>query len=199
MIKIGIIGAGQIGRALAKKLVKAGYPVIISNSRGPETLNSLIPELGTSASAGTSEAAAGADVVILAVGWLRIPELLIQLQEQLRGKIVIDVSNYFPEDGKFIKLDKPTGVTVSKLIPESKVVKAFNHLYGKWIEADPAVENGKRVSFISGNDAQANGIVGEIISACGFEVIELGSLEQGGAMTDVGGALSGLNLVSFPI
>jgi predicted dinucleotide-binding enzyme len=117
----------------------------------------------------------------------------------LLGKIVIDVSNSFPEDGKFLKPDKPTGVTVTEFIPESKVVKAFNHLYGKWIEVEPKLNEGKRVSFISGNDLDANKAVAEIITALGFLVIELGDLNQGGHLTDVGYPLSGLNLVCFPI
>jgi predicted dinucleotide-binding enzyme len=198
-MKIGIIGAGQVGQALARKLIKAGYPVILSNSRGPESLHSLVKELGVLANAGTSEDAAQADVVILAVMWWNIPDVLNKLKEQLDGKIVIDVSNYFPKDSKFPKLEKSTGVIVAELIPGSKVVKAFNHLYGKWIEADPKVDEGKRVSFISGNNSAANEVVGKIISTLGFEVINLGNLEQAGRITDVGTSLSGLNLVSYPI
>jgi predicted dinucleotide-binding enzyme len=199
-MQIGIIGAGQVGQALAKKLIKANYPVIISNSRGPESLRSLILDLGALALAGSSKDAAKADVVILAINWSKIPEVLHELKEHLSGKIVIDVSNYFPKDGKFVKPDMPTGVTVAGFIPGSKVVKAFNHLYCKWIEADAHVDNnGKRVSFISGDDAEANKIVKDIISSLGFEVIELGSLEQGGNITDIGTPLSGLNLVSYPI
>jgi predicted dinucleotide-binding enzyme len=198
-MKIGIIGAGQVGQALAKKLVKAGYHIIISNSKGPESLQSFTAQFGMLAVAGSSEQAAKADIVILAVGWLKIPEILTNLGKFLKGKIVIDVSNFFPEQGQPWVLSQPTGVTVAALIPQSKVVKAFNHLYGKWIEAEPKLDNGKRVSFISGDDSDANKVVAEIITALGFAVIELGDLNQGGPLTDVGGPLSGLNLVSLPI
>jgi len=198
-MKIGIIGAGQIGKALAKKLVNAGYPVIISNSRGIESLQPLVEALGTLATAGTNEDACDADVVILAVKWWQIPDVLNKLKQPLKGKIVVDVSNNFTKDGKSPKLEKPTGVIVAALIPDSKIVKAFNHLYGKWIEADPQVDNGKRVSFISGDHPSANETVAKIITALGFEVIDLGNLEQAGRITDVGTALSGLNLVSYPI
>jgi len=198
-MKIGIIGAGQVGQALAKKLVKAGYHIVISNSRGPESLLAFTTQFGMLADAGSSEDAARADIVILAVGWLKVPEVLSQVGKFLIEKIVIDVSNFFPEDGKSWVLSKPTGVTVSELIPKSKLVKAFNHLYGKWIEAEPKLNDGKRVSFISGNDPEANKIVNEIITALGFAVIELGDLNQAGPLTDVGGPLSGLNLVSFSI
>jgi predicted dinucleotide-binding enzyme len=198
-MKIGIIGAGQVGQALAKKLVKAGYHIIISNSKGPESLQSFTAQFGMLAEAGSSEQAAKADIVILAVGWLKIPEVLTNLGKFLKGKIVIDVSNFFPEQGQPWVLSQPTGVTVAALIPQSKVVKAFNHLYGKWIEAEPKLDNGKRVSFISGDDSDANKVVAEIITALGFAVIELGDLNQGGKLTDVGAPLSGLNLVGFPI
>jgi hypothetical protein len=198
-MKIGIIGAGQIGKALAKKLIKAGHPVILSNSRGIESLQPLVEELGTLAIAGTNEDACDAEVVILAVVWWHIPDVLNKLKKQLKGKIVVDVSNYFPKDGNFLKLEKPTGLIVAELIPDSKIVKAFNHLYGKWIDADPKVGNGKRVSFISGDHPSANETIGKIITALGFEVVDLGNLEQAGRITDVGTALSGLNLVSYPI
>ena len=198
-MKIGIIGAGQVGRALAKKFMKAGYPVIISNSRGPETLRELVLDLGTLALAGSSEDAANADIVVLAVMWWKIPEVLEKLKDQLKGKIVIDVSNYYPKDGKMVAPEIPTGLTVNALIPDSKVVKAFNHLYGKWIEAEPAVGAGKRVSFISGDHPEANRTVKEIISSFGFEVVDLGSLAQGGKLTDIGAPLSGINLVSYPV
>ena len=197
-MKIGIIGTGEIGKALAKKLVHAGYPVILSNSRGIESLQPLIKELGTLALAGTNEDASNADVVILAIKWGIIPDVLDKLKKQLSGKIVIDTSNR-PKDGNSPKSEKPASVVVSELIPDSKIVKAFNHLYAKSIEADPAVDNGKRVSFISGDDPSANGTVGKIITQLGFEVVDLGSLEQAGPVTDFGTALSGLNLVSYPV
>ncbi|KGO93785.1 NADPH-dependent F420 reductase [Flavobacterium subsaxonicum] len=198
-MKIGIIGAGHIGKALAKKLIDAGYPVILSNSRGIESLQPLVKELGTLALAGTTEDACSADIIILAVMWWDIPDVLNKLKRLLEGKILIDVSNYFSKDGNSPKLEKPTGVVVAELLPDSKIVKAFNHLYGKWIEADPKVDNGKRVSFISGDHPSANETVGKIITDLGFEVVDLGNLEQAGRITDVGTALSGLNLISYPI
>tara|TARA_R110002020_G_scaffold204645_2_gene408930 strand:+ start:8483 stop:9079 length:597 start_codon:yes stop_codon:yes gene_type:complete len=197
-MKIGIIGAGQIGRALAQKLVSAGYPVVISNSRGIESLQPYVEELGTLAKAGTNEDACDADVVILAVMWWHIPDVLNKLKKQLKGKIVVDVSNNFTKNGDSPKLEKPTGVIVAELIPDTKIVKAFNHLFGKWIEADPRVANGKRVSFISGDHPSAKETVGKIITELGFKVVDLGNLEQGGRITDVGNALSALNLVSYP-
>lgn len=196
-MKIGIIGAGQIGKALSKKFVNAGYPVILSNSRGIESLQPLIKELGTLALAGTSEDAGNADVVILAVRWEQIPDVVNKLKKQLTGKIVIDASNR-PKDRNSPNQEKPASAVVAEHIPDSKIVKAFNCLYARWLEADPAVNNGKRVSFISGNHPAAKETVGEIITQLGFKVVDLGSLEQAGPLTDLGMALSGLNLVSYP-
>jgi len=197
-MKIGIIGAGEIGQALAKKLIKAGYAVILSNSRGIESLQPLVKELGTLVIAGTSEDASNADLVILAVKWGQIPDVVNKLKKQLSGKIVIDTSNR-PKDANATNLEKPASVVVSELIPDSKIVKAFNHLYARSIEADPKVDNGKRVSFISGDDPSANETVGKIITQLGFKVVDLGRLEQAGPITDFGTALSGLNLVSYPV
>jgi len=193
-MKIGIIGAGHIGKALAKKLINAGYPVILSNSRGIESLQPLVNELGTLALAGTTEDASNADLVILAVRWEQIPDVLNKVKRQLNGKIVIDASNR-PAQGD---LSKPASVVVAELIPDSKIVKAFNTLYARWLDADPAVNNGKRVSFISGDHPSANETVGRIITELGFKVIDLGRLEQTAPVTELGKGLSGLNLVSYP-
>jgi predicted dinucleotide-binding enzyme len=90
-MKIGIIGAGQVGQALAKKLVKAGYHIIISNSKGPESLQPFTAQFGMLAEPGSSVNAAKADIVILAVGWLQIPEVLSQFGKFMAGKIVMDI------------------------------------------------------------------------------------------------------------
>lgn len=196
-MKIGIIGAGHIGQALAKKLTKAGYPVVISNSRGIQSLQPLVKELGTLATAGTNEDVGNADVVILAVRWEQIAEVLNMLKKQLTGKIVIDASNY-SNDPIYPRLNRPASSLVAEQIPDSKVVKAFNHLYSRWLDADPAVNNGKRVSFISGDYPDAKATVGKIIKEMGFKVVDLGNLEQAGPLTDFAKPFSGLNMVSYP-
>ena len=159
-MKIGIIGAGNIGTALAKKLIRAGYPVILSNSRGIESLQPLVKELGTLALAGTSEDASNADLVILAVRWEHIPGVLDKVKTQLKGKIVVDASNR-PTGAN---TSKPASSVVAELIPDSKIVKAFNTLYARWLDADPALNNGKRVSFISGDHPSAKETVAKIIA-----------------------------------
>ncbi|OOQ58418.1 NADPH-dependent F420 reductase [Mucilaginibacter pedocola] len=193
-MKIGFIGAGHIGKALAKKFVNAGFPVIISNSRGPESLQPLVNELGGLATAGTSEDAATADLVVLTVLWDQIPGALAKVKDQLAGKIVIDTTNNMNSGAA----DKPTSAAISELIPGAKVVKAFNTLIAATLDTDPVVDNGKRVIFYSGNHPSAKETVGNIITQFGFAGVDLGSLDQGSPITEFGKALSVLNLVSYP-
>lgn len=196
-MKIGIIGAGHIGQALAKKLTNAGYPVVISNSRGIESLQPLVNELGALATAGTNEDVAQADMVILAVRWEQMNNVLNQIKEPLAGKVVVDASNY-SNDPSYPRLERSATAVVAEQIPDSKVVKAFNALYSKWLDANPRVENGKRVSFISGDSPSAKETVGKIITDMGFKVVDLGNLEQAAPLTDFGKTFSGMNLVSYP-
>ncbi|MCC8407794.1 NADPH-dependent F420 reductase [Mucilaginibacter sp. UR6-1] len=194
MMKIGFIGAGHIGKALAKKFVKAGYPVIISNSRGPDSLQALIRELGELASAGTSEEAANADLVVLAVMWDQAPEALGKVKDQLAGKIVIDATNNMNSAAT----DKPTSVVISEQIPGAKVVKAFNTLMAATLDADPQTGSGNRVIFFSGDHPDAKDTVGKIITEFGFAGIDLGDLQQASPLTEFAKALSVQNLVSYP-
>src|SRR6476620_4227654 len=104
MTTIGLIGAGNIGSTVAKLAVDAGYDVVLSNSRGPETLTELVSELGDRARAGTAqEAAEAGDVVVVTVPLKAFREVPV---EPLRGKVVIDTNNYYPQrDGHIAELD----------------------------------------------------------------------------------------------
>ena len=131
MTTIGLIGSGHIGSTVARLAVDAGHDVVLSNSRGPETLTDLVDELGPHARAATAaEAGAAGDIVVVTVplkAYLDVPV------EPLRGKVVIDTNNYYPQrDGHIAELDDES-TTVSELLqahlPESHVVKAFNNIY----------------------------------------------------------------------
>ena len=130
MTRIGIIGAGHIGSTLARGLVDRGYDVVISNSRGPESLAPLVAELGEKAKAGTvADAADFGDVVIVTVPLKAYKEVPVA---PLAGKIVLDTNNYYWErDGRIAALDEKLATTSGLLqehLPESKVAKAFNHI-----------------------------------------------------------------------
>src|SRR5215210_3132912 len=128
---IGLIGAGHIGSQVARLAVSNGFNVVISNSRGPETLADLVRELGENARAATpAEAAAAGDIVVVTVPLKNYRDVPV---EPLAGKIVIDTNNYYPQrDGHIAELDNESTTTSELLqahLPTSKIVKAFNHIY----------------------------------------------------------------------
>jgi predicted dinucleotide-binding enzyme len=154
-MRFGTIGAGTIGTALARHVVRAGYPVVLSNSRGPSTLTDTVAELGPLASAGTVAQAAQADIVFLATGYLDVPDALSGLPDW-EGRILVDTSNQFQLiDGQYAPLDlgAQTGSEViAGLAPGARVIKAFNTLYAAYIEPDPRHDAGRQVVFYAGDD-----------------------------------------------
>ncbi|WP_285414279.1 NAD(P)-binding domain-containing protein [Pseudomonas sp. lyk4-40-TSB-59a] len=199
MSTIGIIGAGAIGSAFAKALSRQGIPLVIANSRGPETLAELVAELGPTARAVTREEAAVQDIVLVAVNWSKLPMALAGLPD-FGGRIVIDANNSI-EAPSFKPVDlqgRPSSEVFAEWVPGARVVKAFNHLLARLLEADPASEGGKRVLFLSGDDAQAKAEVGALIDQLGFFGIDLGELSVGARLVQFpGGPLPVLNLVKF--
>jgi predicted dinucleotide-binding enzyme len=197
-MKIGVIGAGGIGQAFAGHAAKAGYEVVLSNSRGPETLADAAREMGPNARAGTREEAAAADVVFLSVYWPQVPDALAGLPAW-KGRILIDATNAVGPD--FTTLDlggKFSSEVVASHAPGARVVKAVNTLVRAVLAADPHVASGRRVLFMSGDDGAAKRAVGEILDRCGFATIDLGSLASGSPLQQFpGGVLPTLNLVKL--
>ena len=182
MKTIGFIGAGHIGSQLARLAVANGYDVVISNSRGPETLASLVSELGPKARAATpAEAAAAGDIVVVTIPLKNYRTVPV---EPLAGKIVIDTNNYYPQrDGHFPELDSESTTTSDLLqahLPTSKVVKAFNHIYASQLTTDgqPAGSKNRRALVIAGNDAAAKAAVTDLIDQFGFDVVDAGPLKE---------------------
>jgi 8-hydroxy-5-deazaflavin:NADPH oxidoreductase len=187
---VGIIGAGRLGQAMARTALRAGRQIVLANSRGPESLAPLVSTLGEGASAGTVDEAAGAGIVVIAVPWPRVPEAVQGLQWD--GRIVIDATNDFdPSD-----LDGSTSSEVlADLVPGARVVKAANTLGAAVVGADPHEGGGRRVIFLSGDNAEAKAQVSALFEDAGFAAIDLGGLDAGGAMQQPGGPLSGVNLI----
>ena len=180
MTTVGIIGSGQIGTTLARLAIGAGHRVVLSNSRGPETLAATVAELGLRSSAATSaEAAAAGDIVVVTVPVSAFPDLPVA---PLAGKKVIDTCNYGPErDGHIPELDG-TSLTSSELlqryIPDAVVVKAFNNIFYKHLLslARPAGAADRTYLPIAGDSAPAKAAVTEFIDSIGYSVINAGSL-----------------------
>ena len=179
---IGLIGAGHIGSQLARLAVRHGYDVVVSNSRGPETLKELVSELGPRARASTArEAAEAGDIVVVTIPLKNIGDLP---PAPLAGKIVIDTNNYYPQrDGQIAELDEERTTTSELLqrhLPKSKVVKAFNHIYAAELttHGQPAGTPNRRALAIAGNDAEAKGVVTQLIDQFGFDVVDIGPLSD---------------------
>jgi len=190
---VGIIGAGRLGQAMARTALRAGRRVVMANSRSPESLKPLVSTLGEGASAGTVDEAASADVVVIAVPWPRVGAAVAGLRWD--GRIVVDATNDFdPGD-----LDGSTSSQVlAGLVPGARVVKAANTLGAPVLGSDPHEGGGRRVLFLSGDDAEAKSAVTALFEDAGFAVIDLGGLVTGGAMQQVGGPLAGVNLIQLP-
>jgi predicted dinucleotide-binding enzyme len=177
-----LIGAGHIGSQLARLAVKHGYDVVISNSRGPQTLAGLVGELGAHARAATpDEAATAGDIVVVTIPLKNLDDVPAA---PLAGKIVIDTLNYYPErDGHIADLDNERTTTsemVQAHLPASKVVKAFNHIYAAALTTDgqPAGTSNRRALAIAGNDAAAKATVAKLIDEFGFDTVDIGPLKD---------------------
>src|ERR1700751_5577503 len=194
---IGIVGSGAIGTAFARTLARAGMEAVISNSRGPDSLQELVRDLGPTIKVGTREEATRADIVFVAVNWTKLPAALRGLPEW-SGRIVIDANNPI-EAPLFKPVDlngRVSSEVVADLVPGSRVVKAFNHLRAEVLASDPRSGGGRRVLFYSGNDSAAKAEVAALIHTIDFVGIDLGSLAVGGKLAQFpGGPLPNQNLV----
>jgi predicted dinucleotide-binding enzyme len=187
---VGIIGAGRIGTAMARIASRGGRPVVIANSRGPQSLASVVRDLGDGVSAGTVPEAAAADIVVLAVMWPDVPRAVEGLEWE--GRIVIDPTNDFdPSDLN----GRTSSEVVADLVAPARVVKTANTLGAQLLASDPRQAGGQRAMFLSGDDADAKSAVRALLEDAGFFVVDLGGLREGGQMHQFGGPLAGHNLI----
>jgi predicted dinucleotide-binding enzyme len=187
---VGIIGAGRLGQAMARTAQRAGRSVVIANSRGPESLATVASELG--ASGGTVREAAAADVVVIAVPWDRVPAAVQGLE--WNGQIVIDATNDWAADDLN---GRTSSEIVADLVAGARVVKAANTLGADVLGSDPQEAGGRRVIFLSGDDADAKAEVVALFEEAGFAPIDLGDLATGGGMQQIHHPLAGLNLIQL--
>jgi predicted dinucleotide-binding enzyme len=212
-MSIGIIGAGNLGSSFARALARKNLPALISSRRGPEALRDLASQIGSSIRPASVADAAQADIVLIALRWVDLESVLRPLPVW-NGRIVIDGTNpvafldpsspdaHDPENPlaalgiKAINLHGQVSSEVfAKLVPGARVVKAFNHLQAELLPL-PKTAEGHRVSFYSGNDADAKTQVASLIAQLDFAGVDLGSLAIGGRLTQIpGGSLAMLNLI----
>ncbi len=201
-MKIGFIGAGTLTRTFGRHLITAGHTIVVSNSRGPQTLSDFVTDLGPSAIAGTKQQAAECEIVILATKWVNVPEALQGID--WCGRILIDATNAHIDREPDTS---PTGViesraalegrTSSELVAEmavgARLVKSISNMPMKWIQ-DFSPNKPRTVLFTSGDDAAAKRRVIELINSTGLVALDLGSLGTGGAMHELGAPLSAVEL-----
>jgi len=182
MTTYGIIGAGNIGSQVARAVIAHGHDVVISNSRGPETLADLVADLGPRARAATAtEAGEAGDVVVVTVPLKAVDQVPV---EPLAGKTVIDTNNYyFERDGHITALDEGTD-TVSEMLqrhlPTSKVVKGFNHIMAKDITTDvaPAGSPDRRALATSSDHPDAVALMTDLYDELGFDTVDVSPLSE---------------------
>jgi predicted dinucleotide-binding enzyme len=180
MTTIGLIGSGNIGTTVAQLAVDAGYDVVVSNSRGPETLTDLVAQLGPKARAATAtEAAEAGDILVFTIPLGKIDQVD---PAPLAGKVVLDTCNYYPErDGDIAALDDKQDTTtglVQQHLASSKVVKAFNNIFFQHLGSmqRPAGAPDRSTLMIAGDDADAKRTATEFIETLGYDVYDTGSI-----------------------
>jgi 8-hydroxy-5-deazaflavin:NADPH oxidoreductase len=188
--RIGIIGAGRLGQAMARTAVRAGRSVVIANSRGPDSLTSVVSELGEGVTAGTVNEAAAARIVVLAVPWDHAHSAVDGID--WNGQIVIDATNDWAADDL---QGRTSSEIVADLVAPAPVVKAANTLGADVLASDPHEAGGRRVIFLSGDHADAKKEVAALFEDAGFAAVDLGELATGGEMQQIHHPLAGLNLI----
>jgi predicted dinucleotide-binding enzyme len=180
-LKIGIIGTGDIGGALARHWARAGHQLLVS-SRHPEQLQRLATELGPNVKVGTPrEAAAFGDVVLVSVPYHATPQVGRDYAAELKGKVVLDTGNPYPSrDGEMAVRDRVrgTGVASAEYLPGTRLVRAFNA-----INADPlareAFRKPQRIGIpLAADDAEAMKIAAQLVTDAGFDPVEVGKLSR---------------------
>ena len=196
-MNIGMIGAGMVALAVAREAVAKGHQVVLGSRSGPAALAGKVAELGPRTLAATVQEAAALDYVLLAVPWAAVEAALSGLPAW-NGRVLIDATNPFVETSPKLVLADLGGVGASEIVdrlaPGARVVKAFNSIVTARFNEGPIKGDGRRVIFVSGDDADAKAAVKRLIESFGFAVIDLGGLVSGGRMQQAGGPLAGLDL-----
>ena len=191
-----IVGSGAIGSALAGHFASKGIEVSLANNRGPSSLTDIVGKLGSKVKAATVEESILADVVILAVPFPAVPDAVSSISDW-GGRIVIDATNAVD-----LPAFTPTNLggrlsseIVAEAVSGARVVKAFNTLAAAALASNPAEADGRRVIFMSSDDADAIATVSALCERLGFYPINLGRISECGSLQQFGGPFSTQNLI----
>jgi predicted dinucleotide-binding enzyme len=188
-MKFGFIGAGNVAQTYAKHLVRHGHEVVLSHSKGPDSLAELVRRIGPNAKAGTVKEAAKQDVVVLAVRWEQAEQALAEVSDW-SGRILVDATNRpLDEDTK----GKTGSEVIARYAAGARVIKALNTLVVKWIQ-DYSNKKPKSVLFLSGDDTEAKRQLARALEETGFIPVDLGGLIDGGKLQQFGDPLNALHL-----
>jgi 8-hydroxy-5-deazaflavin:NADPH oxidoreductase len=182
MTTIGFIGSGHVGQSLAKAAIAHGYDVVLSNNQGPDSLAEVVDRLGPHASAAlAADAAAKADFAVVAIPITTIEQVPV---EPLEGKVVIATINYFPDRlGHIAEIDNGATTAPGLLqthLPKSKVVRAFSMIDAADMSEDghPKGDPKRRALALAGDDAEAKRLVAGLYDEFGFDVLDIGGLDE---------------------
>ncbi|HEX9496930.1 MAG TPA: NAD(P)-binding domain-containing protein [Mycobacterium sp.] len=194
-MQIGILGAGYVGLAVGRELIGAGHRVKLSSARDPHALTPVAQGIG--AEAATVTEAAAAELVLLAVPWPAVPDVLDSLPDW-QGRILVDATNPFVTSNPLQLADlqgRSASVVVAEHAPGARVVKAFNTITMANFEKGPRQGEARRVLFVSGDDVASKQTVQHLITELGYAAIDLGGLDEGGRLQQPGGPLAGPDLL----
>lgn len=184
-MRYAIIGAGQIGQALAHAFARKNIDVAMANTRPPEAIAPLAKAIGPTIVPRSLEDALEADIVFLAVPFWSHRDVA-RAVERWNGKIVVDVTNAYGVPLE--QLDGlPSSAVIARALPGARLVKGFNHLPAGVLAAEPSVEGGRRVIFLSSNDDAAIAAVAPVAEQLGYAPVDLGRLDEGGALVQARG------------
>jgi predicted dinucleotide-binding enzyme len=193
-----IIGTGTVGSALASLFANAKIEVGVANTGGADAVQPLARKLGRSVQAQSLDDALKADVIFFAVPFLQFKEVASALSNWT-GKIVIDVTNAFKLPAEVLEAElngRPSSEVNAERVPGAKLVKAFNHL-SMQVLSSPVPAGGRRVLFISSDHKDASAKVARLAEELGFAPIEVGKIDEGGRLIQVGNALVFQDLIKF--
>jgi 8-hydroxy-5-deazaflavin:NADPH oxidoreductase len=175
-MRVGIVGVGRIGGNCARQAVRGGHEVVLSFSRSPERLEALAAELGPAASVAGPREAAGADAVILSVGWGVIPDAL-DAMGSLDGRVVVDTTNHYGRGG-LVELDGTAAAHNAARMPGARYTKCFNTLTSAFQAQTAFREDARVVQWLCGDDAAAKELVSGLVWDCGYVAVDVGGTAE---------------------